>query len=126
MIEQMDEADCWHGRPRGDSPNIWSMRLPGGILNQCPRVIPPNDVEVFRLAWLPEDGNLLRVEASVKCLEPVINENDEMIGLQPPKPAALRCDVLDMKGEVDEAGTMLERLKELESDINSEEETILP
>ena len=126
MIDEMEEADAWHGRPRGDSRNVWSMRLPGGILIQCPRIISPNEVELCRLAWLPEDEVLLRVEASIKCLEPVINDNDEMIGLYPPKLAALRCDVLEMRGEVDEAGTMLERLKELGEDDRNEDGTIRP
>ena len=38
-----------------------------------------------------------------------------MIGLQPYKLAALRYDILDMKSEVDEAWTMLERVKEHEN-----------
>ena len=40
----------------------------------------------------------------MKCLEPVVNnENNEMKCLHPSKLGALRCDVLDMKGENDKA-----------------------
>ena len=47
---------------------------------------------------------MLRVEAFMKCLEPVVNnENNEMKCLHPSKLGALRCDVLDMKGENDKA-----------------------
>mmetsp|Transcript_7766 Transcript_7766/g.9944 ORF Transcript_7766/g.9944 Transcript_7766/m.9944 type:complete len:426 (-) Transcript_7766:42-1319(-) len=130
MVSEMEEADAWHGRPRGDSSNVWSMRLPGGILIQCPRVIPPNDIELCRLAWLPDDEVLLRAEASISCLEPIIDEeNDQMIGLKPPKLVALRCDVLESRGEVDEKGTMLDRLKELEKmgdNTDDEDEIVLP
>ena len=80
---------------------IYEKSLPGGILSQCPRIIPPNDVEICHLAWLPEDKSLLRVEAFMKCLEPVVN--NEMKCLHPSKLGALRCDVLDMKGENDKA-----------------------
>ena len=70
----------------------------------CPRIIPSNDVENCHLAWLPEYKSLLRVEAFMKCLEPVVNnENNEMKCLHPSKLGALRCDVLDMKGENDKA-----------------------
>ena len=83
---------------------IYEKSLPDGILSQCPRIIPPNDVEICRLVWLPEVKNLLQVETFMKSQEPVINdENNEIKGLQPSKFAALRCDVLDMKGENDEA-----------------------
>ena len=101
------------------------MTLPGGNLRQCPRIIPPNDVEICRFAWLPKDKNLLRVEAFMKCLEPIINnENNDMKCLQPSQFGALRCDVLDMKSENDKAEKMLVSLKEHENDISFEEESI--
>jgi len=124
MVEDMEEGDAWHGRPRGDSSNVWSMRLPGGILIQCPRVIPPNDVELCRLAWLPEDDTLLRAEASISCLKPIVNNDDEMVGLAPPELVALRCDMMEMRGEVDEASTMYERIKGLSE--TDQDETVLP
>ncbi|KAI2498471.1 protein of unknown function (DUF3598) [Fragilaria crotonensis] len=27
-IDQMEEADAWHGRATGDGPNVWNLRLP--------------------------------------------------------------------------------------------------
>ena len=76
-------------------------------------------------AWLPNDKNLLRVEAFMKCLELVINnEINDMKCLQPSKFGALRYDVLYMKGENDKAEKMLVSLKEHENDISFEEESI--
>ena len=120
-IEEMDDADSWHGRPTGDNENVWNLRLPG-ILLQCPRVLLPNQVDFCRLAWLPEDeseedninAKLLRVEAAIIALEPVIDEEqDLLVGFMPPKLTNLRCDVMTKTGELENA-SMLEQLKKLD------------
>lgn len=122
QIEEVDEADSWHGRPAGDAPGTWSMRLPGGVLLQCPKLVVGGQAGICRLAWLPEDdgepgsasdGNrakLLRVEASVSALEPIISDDDEdmMVGFYPPSLGSLRTDVLEKVGEL-EGQTLEER-----------------
>lgn len=106
----------------GDSSRVWSLRLPGGVLIQCPRVVVGGESGLCRLAWMPEDdgedgtitdGNkakLLRVEASVMALEPIISEEDEnmMVGFYPPSLGSLRCDMLEKVGEL-EGETLQER-----------------
>jgi len=52
------------------------------------------------------DGNtakLLRVEASVSALEPIISDDDEnmMIGFYPPTLGSLRTDILEKIGELE-------------------------
>lgn len=103
--------------------DVWSMRLPGGILMQCPRVIVGGEAGICRLAWLPEqdddNAKLLRIEASVLALEPILDEDDEsmMVGFYPPRLGSLRCDVMKKLGELEDAST-LKRLMEI--DANSE------
>ena len=118
-IEEVDDADAWHGR-NGETSQSWSLRLPGGVFIQCPRVIIGGDAALCRLAWTPEDageegtmddGNtakLLRVEASVVALEPIISDDDEdmMVGFYPPSLGSLRCDVMEKVGELE--GSSLE------------------
>jgi len=122
-ISEMEEGDAWHGRPMGDGMDVWSMRLPGGILMQCPRVIVSGQAGICRLAWLPEedtdDAMLLRVEAGVLALEPILDDDDEsmMVGFYPPSLGSLRCDVMKKQGELEDA-SQLKRLMEI--DINSE------
>ena len=119
----MEEGDCWHGRPMGDGEGVWSMRLPGGILMQCPRVIVGGQAGICRLAWLPEEDDenaaLIRIEASVLALEPILDEGDEsmMVGFHPPTLGSLRCDVMKKLGELDESST-LKQLMDI--DANSE------
>eukprot|EP00571_Detonula_confervacea_P007539 CAMPEP_0172317860 /NCGR_PEP_ID=MMETSP1058-20130122/33076_1 /TAXON_ID=83371 /ORGANISM="Detonula confervacea, Strain CCMP 353" /LENGTH=480 /DNA_ID=CAMNT_0013032537 /DNA_START=1 /DNA_END=1443 /DNA_ORIENTATION=+ len=116
-IQEMDDADSWHGRPTGDAEGTWSLRLPGGVLIQCPRVIVGGMSGICRLAWMPEDdgevgteadGNkakLLRIEASVMALEPIISDNDDemMVGFHPPSLGSLRTDLLEKEGELEGA-----------------------
>lgn len=116
-IQEMEEADAWHGRPAGDATGTWSLRLPGGVLIQCPRVVVGGAAGICRLAWLPEDdgaagtagdGNrarLLRVEASVAALEPIVSEDDDdmMVGFYPPSLGSLRTDILEKTGELEGA-----------------------
>jgi hypothetical protein len=134
-IQEMDEADSWHGRPMGDTTSVWSLRLPGGVMIQCPRVIIGGVAGLCRLAWLPEDegevgtvddGNkakLLRVEASVMALEPIISDDDDdmMVGFYPPSLGSLRCDVLEKVGEL-EGATLEERERAAEGFVWSEVE----
>ena len=145
-IEQVDDADAWHGRPMGDATGTWSLRLPGGVLIQCPRVIVGGMAGICRLAWLPEDegevgtvddGNtakLLRIEASVSALEPVISDEDEnmMVGFYPPSLGSLRTDILEKVGEL-EGESLEERAQREEGyvwagddDSSASEEAVAP
>lgn len=115
-MEEVDEADSWHGR-NGDAEGVWSLRLPGGVLIQCPRVIVGGAMGICRLAWMPEDdgeagtvedGNsakLLRIEASVVALEPIISDEDDdmMVGFYPPTLGSLRTDILEKIGDLEGA-----------------------
>lgn len=101
---------------------------------QCPRVVVGGVSGLCRLAWLPEDdgevgtnmdGNkakLLRVEASVMALEPIISEDDEdmMVGFYPPSLGSLRCDMLEKVGEL-EGASMEEREMRAEGFVWDEE-----
>jgi len=118
-IEQMEEGDAWHGRPTGDNENVWNLRLGGGILLQCPRMITGEEVGICRLAWLPEGergptnlGTLLRLEAGITALEPMVMEEDqnEMVGFFPPSLVSLRCDTLRKTGEL-KGASLLDRDK---------------
>ncbi|GMH97420.1 hypothetical protein TrVE_jg3673 [Triparma verrucosa] len=64
---EVSEADSWHGRPRGDGPNVWNYKL-NSVLIQCPKVIPvEGGVEidkVCRVAWL-EGERMARVECTI-------------------------------------------------------------
>lgn len=106
------------------------MRLPG-ILIQCPRVIVNEEAGICRLAWLPEDdtdnAKLLRVEASVLALEPIIDDDDEniMVGFYPPSLGSLRCDTMEKLGELEDA-SQLQRLMEIDSASGSGEGVIRP
>jgi hypothetical protein len=134
-ILEMDEADSWHGRPRGDATSVWSLTLPGGVLIQCPRVLVGGMAGICRLAWLPEDdgeagtegdGNtakLLRVEASVSALEPIISDDDEnmMVGFYPPTLGSLRTDILEKIGEL-EGVSLEERAQAAEGYVWSAED----
>lgn len=137
QIQELDEVDAWHGRPTGDDNNVWSMRLPGGILLQCPRVITSGRGSLCRLAWLPEDegevgteadgdpAKLLRVEASVIALEPIIDEENDTMRFKPPSLGSLRCDVLQKFGELENV-SILEKLKNMGEMEDENDGNILP
>jgi len=141
-ITELEEADAWHGRPTGDTSDVWSMRLPGGILLQSPRVITTGRAGICRLAWLPEgpntdndsssksqmegiDSKLLRIEASVLALEPIIDEEEDvMLGFYPPILGSLRCDSFEKLGELENT-SMLDKLRsmgELDQSVVKEED----
>ena len=123
-VPDLEEADAWHGRPTGDTADVWSLRLNvGGILLQCPKVITSGIAGICRVAWLPEakeedggtgiDSKLLRMEASVLALEPIIDEEqDAMLGFYPPVLGSLRCDTFAKTGELENT-SMLEKLRNM-------------
>lgn len=128
-ILELEEMDAWHGRPTGDNDNVWAMRLPGGVLVQAPRIVYGGEVGLCRLAWMPEGkssksdssmGKLLRLEAGVLALDPILNEEEtQLIGFHPPALASLRCDTLQKIGELENA-SMLNR------DANYNDELVKP
>ena len=138
-ITDLEEADAWHGRPTGDTSDVWSMRLPGGILLQCPRIITSGRAGLCRLAWLPEDdakpgtssdgdtAKLLRIEAAVSALEPIIDEENEelMVGFYPPLLSSLRCDTLVKIGELENT-SMLEKLRNMGEMETEDDGTMVP
>lgn len=114
-IPDLDEADAWHGRPRGDGPGVWNLRLPG-ILLQCPSLLPLESTgsaldSLFRLAWLATPEKLLRLEAGVLIPE---SEDDQAVGK--PVLASFRCDTLNDMGELDGA-SLIEREKRGEEGV---------
>mmetsp|Transcript_32639 Transcript_32639/g.54685 ORF Transcript_32639/g.54685 Transcript_32639/m.54685 type:complete len:112 (-) Transcript_32639:37-372(-) len=55
----------------------------------------------MRLAWLPDDETLLRVEAGITALQPMLMDDDSLVGFEPPTLTSLRCDMLKKVGELD-------------------------
>jgi hypothetical protein len=98
-IENLEEEDSWQGI---STVERWNLRLPGGIFVQAPRVITDMQAELCRLAWLPDDETLLRVEAGCLALQPMVMEDDQLVGFYPPTLASLRCDMLKKMGELDQ------------------------
>jgi len=98
-IQEMEEGDSWHGSAPVE---LWNLRLPGGVFVQAPRLLTDATAALCRLAWLPDDETLLRLEAGVLALQPVIDEeNDALIGFYPPSLASYRCDMMSKMGELD-------------------------
>ena len=91
-------VDDWHGC----SPvEAWNMRLPGGIFIQLPRVVTGDVIERCRLAWMPNADTLLRFEAGLMALQPVLDDAEAIVGFKPPSLASLRCDVLQNDGDLE-------------------------
>jgi hypothetical protein len=109
-IEEMEETDAWHGITPVES---WNLRF-GGIHLQAPRIINEASTGICRLAWLPDDETLLRVEAGVQAMQPMLVEDDLMVGFEPPSLSSLRCDMMKKVGE-------LENLPRPSRDWNKEE-----
>eukprot|EP00548_Thalassiothrix_antarctica_P005129 CAMPEP_0194137612 /NCGR_PEP_ID=MMETSP0152-20130528/7487_1 /TAXON_ID=1049557 /ORGANISM="Thalassiothrix antarctica, Strain L6-D1" /LENGTH=392 /DNA_ID=CAMNT_0038834711 /DNA_START=15 /DNA_END=1193 /DNA_ORIENTATION=- len=116
QMDRMEEADAWHGRPTGDGPNVWNLRLPGGILLHCPRVVSNDEAGIFRLAWMPTEETLVRMEVSIMALQPMIMEDETLVGFYPPSLGSLRCDTMTKIGD----------LPDLPRFIDQEKDTILP
>jgi len=99
-VDELDETDSWHGITPVE---CWNLRLPGGIHIQAPRIITDTTVGICRLAWLPDDETLLRVEAGVSALQPMVVEDEMMVGFEPPSLTSMRCDMLRKTGELENA-----------------------
>jgi hypothetical protein len=112
MMDEMEEVDAWHGSAPVE---CWNLRLPGGVFIQGPRIVTDANTELFRLAWLPDDETLLRVEAGVLALQPMLVEDDMMVGFEPPSLASLRCDVLKKVGDL-EGEPMFARITDYKQD----------
>ena len=93
----MEETDAWHGITPVEQ---WNLRL-GPLHVQCPRVITDANVGVCRIAWLPDDETLLRMEAGVQALQPIVVDDDMMVGFEPPTLSSLRCDMMKKVGELE-------------------------
>lgn len=94
-------VDDWHGSAPVEA---WNLRLPGGIFIQLPRVITSDAIERCRLAWMPDTETLLRVEAGVLALQPILEDDESdssLIGFEPPSLASFRCDVLEKIGDLE-------------------------
>lgn len=102
-LDELPQGDDWHG----SAPvALWNLRLPGGVFVQCPRIITDAEVGLCRLAWLANDGTLLRVEAGVTALQPLYDEDEEeeeavVVGFAPPSLTSLRCDILNKAGDLE-------------------------
>mmetsp|Transcript_16387 Transcript_16387/g.46888 ORF Transcript_16387/g.46888 Transcript_16387/m.46888 type:complete len:420 (+) Transcript_16387:145-1404(+) len=96
-ISEMEETDAWHGITPVEQ---WNLRM-GPIHVQCPRIITDATVGVCRLAWLPDDETLLRMEAGVQALQPMVVDDDMMVGFEPPSLSSLRCDMMKKIGELE-------------------------
>jgi len=99
-VDELEDTDSWHGITPVE---CWNLRLPGGIHLQAPRIITDSTVGICRLAWLPDDETLLRVEAGVSALQPMVVEDDMMVGFEPPALTSLRCDMFEKAGELENA-----------------------
>lgn len=97
-VDELDETDSWHGITPVE---CWNLRLPGGIHVQAPRIISDATVGICRLAWLPDDETLLRVESGVSALQPMVVEDEMMVGFEPPTLTSMRCDMLYKAGELE-------------------------
>ena len=103
-MDELEEEDAWQGI---STVERWNLRLPGGIFVQAPRVITDMQAELCRLAWLPDDDTLLRVEAGCLALQPMVMNGDELVGFYPPSLASLRTDVLKKVGELDQVPSFM-------------------
>jgi hypothetical protein len=66
---------------------------------------------------MPTEDTLLRVEASIIALEPMVMDDDTMVGFYPPSLGSLRCDVMRKLGELEDASKMIKE---------GEEDAVLP
>jgi len=121
-ITEMEETDAWHGITPVEQ---WNLRM-GPVHVQCPRVITDANVGLCRLAWLPDDETLLRVEAGVQALQPMIVEDDMMVGFEPPALTSLRCDMMKKVGELENASKPSRDWKDVEDNTEKAGEASAP
>jgi hypothetical protein len=113
-------VDDWHGSAPVEA---WNLRLPGGIFIQLPRVITSDAIERCRLAWMPDTDTLLRVEAGVLALQPILEDvesDSSVVGFEPPSLASLRCDVLQKIGDLEGLPSFVTRQVEEQSSTNDD------
>jgi hypothetical protein len=125
-------VDDWHGCAPVEA---WNLRLPGGIFIQLPRVITSDAVERCRLAWMPDADTLLRLEAGVLALQPIVDYDDDSIaGFEPPTLASFRCDILQNDGDLEGVPSFVQQQLQarsvegkvdLQSSVGSKETTIM-
>ena len=96
-MDDLPQGDDWHGSAPVER---WNLRLPGGVFVQCPRIVTDAQVGLCRLAWLVNDETLLRVEAGVTALQPIVDEAI-VVGFEPPSLTSLRCDILTKAGDLE-------------------------
>jgi len=119
-VQELEEVDAWHGRPRGDDPNVWTLRLPGGILIQVPTLVRAGEIETFRVAWLPENAKLRRIEARVVALQSSEELADGSVRILPPSLVFSQADDFDRLGALPDVGQLdPEWVKEQNDWINS-------
>lgn len=100
-IDELDDnEDAWHGNAPTE---VWNLRLQGGLFVQTPRVIGAGPTtDLFRIAWLPTDGTLLRLEAGIMALKPIEDDDSTLlVGFEPPSLVSYRCDVLSNMGDLE-------------------------
>lgn len=114
-IAEMEETDSWHGITPVEQ---WNLRV-GPIHMQCPRIVTGANVGICRLAWLPDDENLLRVEAGVQALVPMVVEDDMMVGFEPPTLTSLRCDMMKKMGDLEDIPIPSRDFKKAEIEASS-------
>jgi len=109
QIEELEEGDAWHGSAPVE---LWNLRLPGGVFVQSPRVITGEEVGLCRLAWLPDSDTLLRMEAGVLALQPMMLEDNTLAGFAPPTLASMRCDALQKIGDLEGVPSFVEQMQQ--------------
>ena len=98
QVQSVEEGDAWHGMAPVE---VWNLRLPmGGIFVQTPRIMNSASIGLCRVAWLPNDDTLIRLEAGITAFQPADMEEEWNVFL-PPSLASYRCDVLTNQGELE-------------------------
>lgn len=101
QLEELGDEDSWHGSAPTE---LWNLRFPqGGIFVQAPRVVTNTNIcDQFRIAWLPNDDTLLRLDAGIVALNPMASDDsDAFVGFEPPSLVSYRCDILTKVGDLE-------------------------
>jgi hypothetical protein len=115
-------ADDWHGCAPVEA---WNLRLPGGIFIQLPRVVTGDAIERCRLAWMPDADTLLRLEAGILALQPILDEDaydSPVVGFELPSLASLRSDILQKMGDLEDVPSFVKQQQEDVKTMNGLEE----